>query len=394
MKRAIKILLLVFNQTGKGTYWRAFHWGRVLARWGHEVTLMATAPEARFYFRESHRSGLRLVETPDLLSGALRSGWDPWNTMKRIAWLGREGFDLVHAFEGRPVVLFPALFEKKRGAKLIMDWCDWFGRGGSVEERPQPLVRWLLRPIETHFEEAYRRRADGTTVINALLREKAIGLGVDPATILLIQNGSDADRPPQSREEAKKKVGLEGEDQLIGFVGGTFLQDARFMADAFNRVIARNKKVKLLLVGYFNREIEGWLSDPSKVVRTGSLPYNQLFDYLSACDICWLPLCDNSANQGRWPLKLNDYLTVGRPVVATDVGDLRDVIVKYRVGLVTGNHFVDFAEKTLELLEQTPLREELGKKARVAAETVFSWERMTRDLEMFYVSILDKDASN
>jgi glycosyltransferase involved in cell wall biosynthesis len=394
MNRPIKLLLMVFNQTGKGTYWRAFHWGRVLARWGHDVTLMATSPEARFFFGLSQRSGLRLVETPDLLSGTLRSGWDPWNTMKRIAWLGREDFDLVHAFEARPVALFPALYEKKRGAALIMDWCDWFGRGGSVEERPQPLVRWLLRPIETHFEEAYRRRADGTTVINALLREKAIGLGVDPATILIIQNGSDPGRPQQSREEAKTKVGLEGEDQLIGFVGGTFLQDARFMAKAFNRVVARNKKVKLLLIGYFNREIEGWLSDPSRVVRTGSLPYNRLFDYLSACDICWLPLCDNSANQGRRPLKLNDYLTVGRPVVATDVGDLRAVIEKYRLGLIADTHFADFAQKTLELLEQTPLREEMGRKARVAAETVFSWDRITKDLERFYFGVLAKASLN
>ena len=394
MKRPIKLLLVVFNQARKGTYWRAFHWGRVLARWGHDVTLMATSPEARFFFRVCQAEGLRLVETPDLFSGTLRSGWDPWNTMKRIAWLGREDFDLVHAFEARPVVLFPALFEKKRGAKLIMDWCDWFGRGGSVEERPQPLVRWLLRPIETHFEEAYRHRADGTTVINGLLREKAIGLGVDPATILLIQNGSDPGRPLQPQKEAKKKVGLEGEDQLIGFVGGTFFQDARFMADAFNGVIARNKKVKLLLVGYFNREIEGWLSDPSKVIRTGSLPYDRLFDYLSSCDICWLPLCDNSANQGRWPLKLNDYLTVGRSVVATDVGDLREVILRYQVGLITENDSADFARKTLELLEQAPLREELGRKARVAAETVFSWDRMTRDLESFYLRILEKATPN
>jgi len=181
---------------------------------------------------------------------------------------------------------------------------------------------------------------------------------------------------------------------LIGFVGGTFLQDARFMADAFNRVLVQNKKVKLVLIGYFNREIERWLSDPSKVVRTGSLPYDRLFDYLSACDICWLPLCDNRANQGRWPLKLNDYLTAGRPVVATDVGDLREVILKHRVGWITGNHFADFAQKTLELLEQAPQREELGKKARMAAETVFSWDRMTRDLELFYWKILEKADPN
>ena len=138
----MKLLLLVFNQVGKGTYWRAFHWGRVLARWGHEVTLMATSREARFFFRVSHSAGLRLVETPDLLSGALRSGWDPWNTMKRIAWLGRENFDLVHAFEGRPVVLFPALFEKKRGqvdyglVRLV-----WTGRvGGGAPSAFGPLA--------------------------------------------------------------------------------------------------------------------------------------------------------------------------------------------------------------------------------------------------------------
>ncbi len=166
------------------------------------------------------------------------------------------------------------------------------------------------------------------------------------------------------------------------------------MAEAFNRVTAQNKKVKLLLIGYFNREIEGWLSDPSKAVRTGRLPYDRLFDYLSACDICWLPLCDNSANQGRWPLKLNDYLTVGRPVVATDVGDLREVIERYQLGLVTGNHSADFAQKTLELLEQAPLQEILGKKARVAAETAFSWERMTRDLETFYLRVLEKAGPN
>ena len=68
--------------------------------------------------------------------------------------------------------------------------------------------------------------------------------------------------------------------------------------------------------------------------------------------------------------------------------------MKYELGLVAGNHFVDFAQKTLELLEQAPLREELGKKARIAAETVFSWERMTQDLELFYGKVLGRAANS
>ena len=390
MNNPIKLLLVVFNQVGKGTYWRAFHWGRMLARRGHEVTLLATAPENRFFFRVRQTAGLRLVETPDLLSGPLRSGWDPWNAVKRVVWLGRRDFDLVHAFEARPVVLFPALYEKRKGARLVMDWCDWFGRGGSVEERPQAWVRWLLRPIETHFEEGYRQYADGTTVINEVLRERAIGLGVDPASILLIQNGSDPERAPIPEGASKQKVGFGKGDPLIGFVGGTFLQDARFMAEAFNRVLVRDRQVKLLLIGYFNREIENWVTDPSRVIRTGPLPYDRVFDYLSACDICWLPLCDTPANRGRWPMKLNDYLTVGRPVVATAVGDLGKLIDQYGVGLVSANDPADFSEKTLTLLEQADLRVDLGRQARRAAETVFSWEKMARDLEMFYFQVLNR----
>ena len=64
------------------------------------------------------------------------------------------------------------------------------------------------------------------------------------------------------------------------------------------------------------------------------------------------------------------------------------------MGLVTENHPADFAQQTLELLEQTSRREELGKKARVAAETAFSWEKMTRDLETFYSKVLEKAGPN
>ncbi len=387
----LRILMIVFNQTGAGTYWRAFQFGRSLAQRGHAVTLMATSPAARMHLHKQELDGIQLVETPDLLSGSLRSGWDAWNTLQRILWLRNKSFDIVHAFECRPVVIFPALAAQRHGAKLLLDWADWFGRGGSVEERPNPFVRTILRPVETYFENHYRSHSDGTTVINLFLRERAIQLGVNPETILLLRNGSDTSVPLTEQSAARKLLGLPQGKPLIGFVGRTYLQDAKFMARAFDLLIDTVPNAKLLLVGYFNRDIEGLTKTPSSIIRTGPVKSGQLHQYLSACDLCWLPLTDTGANRGRWPLKLNNYMSAGRPIIATDVGDLRQVISQYNLGVVTPPDPSSFSVQTAALLSDAELRQSLGQAAREAAEGIFSWARLTDELETFYRRVLSED---
>lgn len=380
----MRILLIVFNLVGQGTYWRAYHLGRELAARGHAVTLLATARAARLRFRERVEAGVHVVEAPDLTSGALRSGWDPWAALRRIGWLTGRTFDIVHAFEARPVVLAPALAAQRRGARLMMDWCDWFGRGGSVEERPNPLMRAVLRPVETFFEERFRTRAAGTTVINTFLGARAAALGVSAETITLIRNGSDTSIPVLDRAAARAQVGLAGPAPLIGFVGGTYARDAALMAAALNHVHRARPEARLLLVGYFNRPIEAALDQPERVVRTGPLATGQLYPFLAACDVCWLPLSDTGANRGRWPLKLNDYMTVARPVVATGVGDLAEVVPQFQLGVAAPPEPGAFAAATLALLADPAEQARLGQAARRAAEGEFSWRRQADYLEAAY----------
>ena len=154
----LRILMIGFTQVGKGTYWRFYHSSQILARRGYDVTMMAMSRHSHLSWHERTENGVRMIETPDLLFGSLRSGWDPWDTLRRVAWVRSRDFDLVHAVEARPVVLFPALVAQRRGAKLVMDWADLLGRGGSVEERPNRLVRAVLRPVETYFEDNFRTR--------------------------------------------------------------------------------------------------------------------------------------------------------------------------------------------------------------------------------------------
>jgi glycosyltransferase involved in cell wall biosynthesis len=386
---SLRVLMILLNQVGKGTYWRALYFGRILVKRGHQVTLMALSPRSRLRLREQDVDGVHQVETPDLLPGMLRSGWDAWDAFRRVLWLRGRSFDLVHAFESRPVVLWPALVAQRRGARLIMDWCDWFGRGGSVEERPNRIVRAVLRPVETFFEEHFRTRADGTLTINAFLRDRAMALGVRPESIEVIRNGSDTGIRPVDRLTARRAVGLPLDEPLIGYVGNIYTRDAELMARAFNRVQRAVPRARLVLVGYFNRNIEPLLTHPAAVIRTGSITLEQVHQYLAACDLCWLPMCDSGANRGRWPGKLNDYMAVGRPVVVTGVGELADLIPRHRLGVATRDDADDFAAQTVDLLADADRRQAIGESARRAAEEVFSWERKADALEAFYRQILN-----
>jgi glycosyltransferase involved in cell wall biosynthesis len=374
----------------KGIYWRAHHFSRHLARRGYQVTVMAVSPQNRFRFHVRQDKGVTIVETPDLLWGPLRSGWDMWNWLRRIVWLRNYDFDLVHAFDARPVSLLPALYlQSRRRMPLVMDWGDWFGRGGSVEERPNPVIRTVLRPVETFFEERFRTRADGTTVICSTLRDKAIALGVPPETIALLRDGADVEGlKPLDREACRHQLGLPVDAPILGYVGAIYHRDAQLMARAFDLVQDAVPSARLLLIGYFNRPVEDMVKKREAVIRTGFVSYGDMNLYLSACDVGLLPYLNSGANRGRWPMKLADYMCVGRPTVATAVGDVKRVMQKYAIGLLAQDTPEDFSLRVQELLAAPERCTHLGHNARQVAEDVFDWRLITSELETLYAKVL------
>jgi glycosyltransferase involved in cell wall biosynthesis len=305
-------------------------------------------------------------------------------------WLRQQEFDLIHSFESRPTVIFPALYlHRLRKVPLIMDWADWFGRGGSIEERPNPLVRTLLRPVETYFEEHFRTQANGTTTICSLLTEKARRLGIPPERIAMLHSGSDpAWFGRLDRSAARQKLGFDESQFIVGYVGTIFQRDARLMAAAYDRLVMQIPGFTLLINGYCPVEVHRMVSRPEGLIQTGPLTQEMLNAYMAACDIFWLPLCNTNANRGRWPSKLNDYMAVGRPTVATAVGDVVPVFESDAIGLLSSDEPEAFAAQTVRLYSDQNLRVIMGQRARELAETRYSWQRIVDELEAFYLKIL------
>jgi glycosyltransferase involved in cell wall biosynthesis len=385
-------LMVVHNVVEKGTYWRALYLARAVARRGHEVTIIATSREHRFR-SESYfdiQAGVRILETPDLFKGPLRSGWDLWDSFFRIMQTCELRFDLVHAFESRPVVIFPALYwQRWRKVPLVLDWCDWFGRGGAVEERPNQLLRALLRPVETFFEEHFRAWADGTTVINSFLRKRAIELGVDPSCILVLPNGCNVEEIyPLPQSEARKMLGWPEDIFIVGYIGAIFPGDAELMVQAFEKLHNREPCARLLVIGYCNIAIETMVKASGIVWRTGKINYRDINLYLGACDVCWLPMRNTGANLGRSPLKLNDYMSAGRPVVITNVGDVAKLVARGNFGLVVNDDPEDLAQAVFYLSKEPTLRREMGQRARYLAESEFAWDSIAKRLIPFYDEVI------
>ncbi len=68
------------------------------------------------------------------------------------------------------------------------DWADWTGKGGSVEERPNPLVRRRAASGRDLVRERFHAQGLGVTAI-CTLQEKALALGFEEDAVLLLPNG-------------------------------------------------------------------------------------------------------------------------------------------------------------------------------------------------------------
>lgn len=385
----MRLLFLNHNIAFSGTFFRAFPLARELVRRGHHVTVVTTSRSRRFRSRWREQDGVRVLEAPDLFWGPGRTGWDPWNAFRRTRLLRRERFDLIHAFDSRPVVVGPALAARRwTGAPLFFDWADWWGRGGRIQQRSGWLVRTFFGPIETWFEEAFRLKALASTVISSALARRLRDLGMPDDRILTIPNGSDADNiVPEDRLESRSILGLELDRPLAVYLGILTPGDMALLLRSFEPAY-RETGARLALVGRLPKSVQRMATQPW-VTLVGYVPFDRMRQWLAAADLGVVPLRDNPGDRGRWPSKVNDYLCAGRPVVMSDVGDVPSYLRRWQAGWCAAPRPDALgAELTRAFKLGRADLDRAGTQARKLAETELSWIRIGSDLSAFYERML------
>jgi teichuronic acid biosynthesis glycosyltransferase TuaC len=227
---------------------------------------------------------------------------------------------------GRPAVV------KVHGADL-----DVVGRRAV----PRAVLRRLLPLVH------------GAVAVSRPLAERLTRLGVPRARIHVVPNGVDRELfTPQDRNLARRALGVPEPGALLLFVGRLEREKGvRELLDAFVRVRFVRPDVRLALVGDgpMLGQIDVARVFGGAVMTPGKRPPREVSTWLAACDALVLP----SWHEGT-PNAVLEALASGRPVVASYVGGIPEVVRDSRVGrLVPPRDAVLLADALLEVLEAT-----------------------------------------
>ena len=386
---ALKILYITHSVswTGGGAFFRALHLAKGMAKLGHQATVLSISRNGRFLFSEKELGDVTIVGSPDLFSGQARSGWDLWNTITRIWFLRSRRYDIVHCLDCRPAVIFPGLFAKYfRSSKLVIEWLDWFGRGGTASER-RFVIRLFMVPIETFFEERFRKHADGTIGLGAPLTQRARDMGISHNVINILHGCDTQGIKAFSKHDSRKALGLRTGLSYVGYLG-RMREDAIRLFAGLIRELRKKYSIDVVgvLIGNSAFHVDKFIGQDitDSVIRTGWIEYEKVNLYLSACDVLALPFENSVARRSIWPSKLNDYLSVGRPVLSTDLVVLSDIIRNAEVGVLAENTVESLAYRCAELLTDPNKMTILGNNARKLAETTLSWKTICNTVDKFY----------
>jgi len=166
--------------------------------------------------------------------------------------------------------------------------------------------------------------------------------------------------------------------------------------ELLRRVRERVEDARLLVVGrgFFGEE-ETLLREAQQagfgqaVEYAGWVDPEELPQAFARAQVAIYPFDDTLLNRTKCPVKLLDLLTVGVPVVAEGVGEIREAIRHAETGWLVEPGDVDgFAAAVVKFLQDGALRERIGRGAAEYMRRERSWDRLAERVEQAYAANL------
>lgn len=252
--------------------------------------------------------------------------------------------------------LFPYLpfFLEKlflRKQSYILDFDDAFYL--NYKKSGNPLVRWFLSAKPAKVIASAKAVVVGSPALFQFASEYNTSVYLIPTVV----------------DTEKYKV-AEGRSQsacpIIGWMGSpSTAKELAFLAKALHRLAAQHS-FELLIVGAGqtaldllpNLRLEEW-SEKDELTQ------------LSRMDIGIMPLRQNPWNEGKCGFKLIQYMAMGKPVVASNVGANKEIVQDGETGFLVQSED-DWFQALETLLKSPALRQTLGQNARRIIEKKYS----------------------
>jgi glycosyltransferase involved in cell wall biosynthesis len=201
----------------------------------------------------------------------------------------------------------------------------------------------------------------------------------------------------ENQSSLRKELGV-GNSLIVMYVGNLeAYQGIDLLIESFALALREINRADLVIIGGTVSDIQKYKSKSSalgiedKVHFLGPKPVESLSNYLSQADI----LASPRIKGGNTPMKLYSYLHSGKAVLATDL-PTHTQILDSCVALLSAPFPGEFSKGMLSLMQNSPLRLQLGKAGKKLVEEKYSYESFKKELNNLYdwleVKFVRKDA--
>ncbi len=299
----------------------------------------------------------------------------------------RERFDLIHGHWVIPNGTPAALVARLRGLPLVV---SMHGSDVYLAERAVPLS---LTAAATY------RAAGAITACSGDLRDRALRLGAPAERTSVIPYGVDvaAFQPdPGAGAAVRAELGLPAATPLVLTVSRlVYKKGLTYLLDAWPQVLAAHPTAVLALAGYgdLRDELERRAHDlgiAASVRFPGQLERERTAQYISAADVYAVPsIRDQKGNVDGLPNALLEGMAAARPLVASRVAGIPDVITDGVHGLLTPERDpAAIAAAVNRLLADREFASRLGAAARERVVTELTWDQTAARFERAYAQAL------
>ena len=194
--------------------------------------------------------------------------------------------------------------------------------------------------------------------------------------------------PTFFNSEANKEPGIISYEPFAVYIGRIVQEKGLFtLVKAFV-----NTDFKLKIIGFSNtgyqEELENFLKDkPHNIEFLGRKSFPEIIPYLQTCAFTIVP----SENYDNFPNTVLESFAFRKPVIATNLGSLRETIIHEETGLLFHQQdFLDLREKVNFLLQNPALCKQYGDNAYHKLQDEYGSEKHYEKLMNVFNSVLPK----
>ncbi|AGK60063.1 Glycosyltransferase [Archaeoglobus sulfaticallidus PM70-1] len=220
-------------------------------------------------------------------------------------------------------------------------------------------------------------------LLTVKIADKVLSVAKSDIPIIKRKFGVDAEWIPNCVCTEKFSYS-ENDSRVVTYVGKLEKwKGAELLKDVFKTIHNELEDVKFMVVG------DGSLAEKLKnsnlpIKLMGHVPHDKMPDIYHKTAVSVLP----SYMEGL-PTICMESLACGVPVVATDVGDTREIVTDGKTGfLVKPGDAKAMASKVIELLEDDDLRKTMGREGRRHVEENFSYDVIVERVYEVYSSLI------